>query len=208
MLRWIIAFSLALATSAAALPAQAQAQVWVPAWTASPAPDRLDGTPEAPVQFANQTVRQDMRLASSARALRFRISNELGQAPLHIGSASAHLTGTATAARPVTFNGRGEVVVPVGAALLSDPVAITAPALADVSLTVYFPDATAPAIAATTNTSMMPITVPNRPTYGAPSMVVDSQFMRLDMRSVSRTITPSIAARMAPMVEADTAFRS
>lgn len=144
MLRWITAFSLALATSAAALPAQAQ--VWVPAWTASPAPDRLDGTPEAPVQFANQTVRQDMRLASSARALRFRISNELGQAPLRIGSASAHLTGTATAARPVTFNGRGEVVVPVGAALLSDPVAITAPALADVSLTVYFPDATRPAV--------------------------------------------------------------
>ncbi|MEL3954183.1 GDSL-type esterase/lipase family protein [Stenotrophomonas bentonitica] len=144
MLRWITAFSLALATSAAALPAQAQ--VWVPAWTASPAPDRLDGTPEAPMQFANQTVRQDMRLASSARALRFRISNELGQAPLRIGSASAHLTGTATAARPVTFNGRGDVVVPVGAALLSDPVAITAPALADVSLTVYFPDATRPAV--------------------------------------------------------------
>lgn len=144
MLRWITAFSLALATSAAALPAQAQ--VWVPAWTASPAPDRLDGIPDAPVQFANQTVRQDMRLASSARALRFRISNELGQAPLHIGSASAHLTGTATAARPVTFNGRGEVVVPAGAALLSDPVAITAPALADVSLTVYFPDATRPAV--------------------------------------------------------------
>ncbi len=144
MLRWITAFSLALATSAAALPAQAQ--VWVPAWTASPAPDRLDGTPEAPMQFANQTVRQDMRLASSARALRFRISNELGQAPLRIGSASTHLTGTATAARPVTFNGRGDVVVPVGAALLSDPVAITAPALADVSLTVYFPDATRPAV--------------------------------------------------------------
>lgn len=144
MLRWITAFSLALATSAAALPAQAQ--VWVPAWTASPAPDRLDGTPEAPMQFANQTVRQDMRLASSARALRFRISNELGQAPLRIGSASAHLTGTATAARPVTFNGRGDVVVPVGAALLSDPVAITAPALADVSLTLYFPDATRPAV--------------------------------------------------------------
>lgn len=144
MLRWITAFSLALATSAAALPAQAQ--VWVPAWTASPAPDRLDGTPEAPVQFANQTVRQDMRLGSSARALRFRISNELGQAPLHIVGASAHLTGTATAARPVTFNGRGEIVVPVGAALLSDPVAITAPALADVSLTLYFPEATRPAV--------------------------------------------------------------
>lgn len=144
MLRWITAFSLALATSAAALPAQAQ--VWVPAWTASPAPDRQEGTPEAPVQFAHQTVRQDMRLASSARALRFRISNELGDAPLKIGGASAQLTGTASTPKLVTFNGRSEVVVPVGAALLSDPVAMTVPALADVSLTVYFPEPTKPAV--------------------------------------------------------------
>ena len=64
MLRWTTALSIALATSAAALPAHAQ--VWVPAWTASPAPDRQDGTPEAPVQFAHQTVRQDMRLGTSA----------------------------------------------------------------------------------------------------------------------------------------------
>jgi hypothetical protein len=67
---------------------------------------------------------------------------------------------------------------------------------------------TAPAIAATTNTSMMPITVPNRPTYGAPSMVVDSQFMRRPCARCSRTITPSMEARMAPMVAFDTAFRS
>ena len=88
MLRWITALSFALATSAAALPTQAQ--VWVPAWTASPAPNRQDGTPEAPVQFSNQTVRQDMRLASSATALRFRITNELGVAPGHIGGAPPH----------------------------------------------------------------------------------------------------------------------
>ncbi|WP_282294962.1 GDSL-type esterase/lipase family protein [Stenotrophomonas sp. PS02289] len=144
MLRWTTALTLALATGALALPAQAQ--VWVPAWTASPAPDRLDGTPEAPVQFANQTVRQDMRLASSATALRFRISNELGAVPLHIGGASAQRVGTASPARLVTFNGRADVVVPVGAALLSDPVAMQVPALGDVSLTVYFPDAARPAV--------------------------------------------------------------
>ncbi len=144
MLRWITALSFALATSAAALPTQAQ--VWVPAWTASPAPDRQDGTPEAPVQFANQTVRQDMRLASSATALRFRITNELGVAPLHIGGATAQRTGTATPAKLVTFNGRSEVTVPVGAVLLSDPVPMAVPALADVSLTVYFPEPTQPAV--------------------------------------------------------------
>ena len=78
MLRWTTALSIALATSAAALPAHAQ--VWVPAWTASPAPDRQDGTPEAPVQFAHQTVRQDMRLASSATA--FTVLKWLGVAYL------------------------------------------------------------------------------------------------------------------------------
>ncbi|MGY8563425.1 GDSL-type esterase/lipase family protein [Paracidovorax citrulli] len=144
MLRWITALSFALVTSAAALPTQAQ--VWVPAWTASPAPDRQDGTPEAPVQFANQTVRQDMRLASSATALRFRITNELGVAPLHIGGATAQRTGMATPAKLVTFNGRSEVTVPVGAVLLSDPVPMAVPALADVSLTVYFPEPTQPAV--------------------------------------------------------------
>ena len=144
MLRWITALSFALVTSAAALPTQAQ--VWVPAWTASPAPDRQDGTPEAPVQFANQTVRQDMRLASSATALRFRITNELGVAPLHIGGATAQRTGMATPAKLVTFNGRSEVTVPVVAVLLSDPVPMAVPALADVSLTVYFPEPTQPAV--------------------------------------------------------------
>ncbi|ASR42257.1 GDSL family lipase [Xanthomonas citri pv. mangiferaeindicae] len=144
MRRWITGFSIALAFGAAALPVHAQ--VWVPAWTASPAPDRREGTAEAPLQFANQTVRQDMRLASSATALRFRISNELGEAPLRIGGASVRLTGTASPANPVTFDGRSEVVVPIGAAMLSDPVPMVVPALGDVSLTVYFPDATAPAV--------------------------------------------------------------
>ncbi|HVJ39207.1 MAG TPA: SGNH/GDSL hydrolase family protein, partial [Stenotrophomonas sp.] len=51
MQRWILALALIVGSAAAPL----HAQVWVPAWTASPAPDRKDGTPEAPVQFADQT---------------------------------------------------------------------------------------------------------------------------------------------------------
>lgn len=51
---------------------------WVPAWIASATPDRLDGGADTPLQFADETVRQDMRLGSAAVALRVRISNELG----------------------------------------------------------------------------------------------------------------------------------
>ncbi|WP_454830470.1 SGNH/GDSL hydrolase family protein [Pseudoxanthomonas wuyuanensis] len=138
----VLGFALALAATAQA----ARPQAWVPAWIASPAPDRRDGPPEAPLQFDNQTVRQDMRLGASAQALRFRISNELGDAPLVLGGASARIAGDTAAALPVLFDGRTEVTVPPGAALLSDPVDLSAPAFADVSLSLYYPQPTRPAV--------------------------------------------------------------
>jgi len=143
MQRWIIAVGLLVTGAVAAQPPHAP--VWVPAWTASPAPDRKDGTPEAPVQFADQTVRQDMRLGTSAQALRFRISNELGDTPLKLVLVSAQLAGQGKPV-PVTVDGRSEITVPVGAALLSDPVPLAAPALSEVSLTTYFPEATHPVV--------------------------------------------------------------
>ena len=134
--------------AAAALTAAggAAAEVWVPLWTASPAPDRRDGTPEAPLQFNAETVRQDMRLGASADALRFRISNELGDAPLHVSHLAVRKVGQAGGALPVLFNGRSDIVVPVGAALISDPVALAVPAFADVALSLYFPEPTRPAV--------------------------------------------------------------
>lgn len=123
----------------------ASAQVWSPVWTASPAPDRKDGTPEAPVQFAGQTVRQDMRLGASARALRLRVSNELGAAPLRVADMRLGLTGEA-GTTPVLFDGRGEVVIPVGSVLVSDPVAVEAPAFSLVSVSLRFPEPTRPAV--------------------------------------------------------------
>lgn len=141
MHRWIIALALIVGSASAPL----HAQVWVPAWTASPAPDRKDGKPEAPVQFADQTVRQDMRLGTSADALRFRLSNELGTTPLKLVLVSVRLAGQGDVL-PVTVDGRSEITVPVGAALLSDPVRLKAPAMSEVSLTLYFPEPTHPAV--------------------------------------------------------------
>ncbi len=123
----------------------ASAQVWSPVWTASPAPDRKDGTLEAPVQFAGQTVRQDMRLGASVRALRLRVSNELGDAPLRVADMRLGLVGEGGTA-PVLFDGRSEVTIPVGSVLISDPVALDAPAFAQVSVSLRFPDPTRPAV--------------------------------------------------------------
>ncbi|WP_205570734.1 SGNH/GDSL hydrolase family protein [Brevundimonas naejangsanensis] len=136
---------MAAALVAAAGATTASAQVWTPVWTASPAPDRKDGTPEAPVQFEGQTVRQDMRLGASVRGIRLRISNELGDAPLRV--ADMRVSGPDEAATtPVLFDGRSEVVIPVGSVLVSDPVALQAPAFSQVSVSLRFPEATRPAV--------------------------------------------------------------
>jgi len=130
-----------------AVPATAQdAAHWVPAWIASPTPDRLDGPGGSSLQFERQSVRQDMRLGTAAQALRFRISNELGTAPLRIGAASVRLADAAQPAQAVLFGGRAEAVLPPGGVVLSDPVALRVPALAEVALTLYFPDAVRPAV--------------------------------------------------------------
>ncbi|WMJ69180.1 GDSL-type esterase/lipase family protein [Stenotrophomonas sp. 24(2023)] len=145
MQRWITLLSLALGAAVVA-PATQAAPVWVTAWTASPAPDRKDGKPGEPVQFAAQTVRQDMRVGSRGDALRLRISNELGTAPLHVEDIRVRLKEGKGAAVPVTVDGRHAIDVPVGAALLSDPVALPLAALQQISVTAWFPQPTQPAV--------------------------------------------------------------
>ncbi|MGN7099493.1 SGNH/GDSL hydrolase family protein [Brevundimonas diminuta] len=137
--------ALALAGAAWSAAGAAAAQVWSPVWTASPAPDRKDGTPEAPVQFAGQTVRQDMRLGASVRALRLRVSNELGDAPLRVVDMRLGREGE-TEMAPVLFDGRDEAVIPVGSVLISDPLALEAPAFSQVSVSLRFPEPTRPAV--------------------------------------------------------------
>ncbi|WP_313445879.1 GDSL-type esterase/lipase family protein [Stenotrophomonas indicatrix] len=145
MQRWITLLSLAIGTAVAA-PVALAAPVWVTAWTASPAPDRKDGSADAPVQFAAQTVRQDMRLGSKGDALRLRISNELGTSPLHVEDVRLRLRDGKAAALPVTVDGRTSIDVPVGAALLSDALPLRVAALQEISVTAYFPQPTRPAV--------------------------------------------------------------
>lgn len=119
------------------------AQVWVPAWTAPATFDRNAPGPETSVQFADQTVRQDVQMASAAKAVRIRFSNELGAAPLILGAVSAGL-GNAPAAQ-VLFDGSATATILPGASLLSDPVEVSVAAFADLTVTFYLPEPTRPA---------------------------------------------------------------
>lgn len=135
-------FSVAVAALSILLSAPAHAQsgrsVWTPIWTASAAPARFDLAEGVPLLHRNQTIRQDIRLGGSAEALRIRLSNELGAAPLRIRSVSAATEATAPVA--VTFSGETDVTLAPGVTLLSDPIGARVPAFGRLIITMHVPD--------------------------------------------------------------------
>ncbi|ADL02200.1 SGNH/GDSL hydrolase family protein [Brevundimonas subvibrioides] len=115
--------AIALMLALVGTPALAQqASAWRPAWIAAPAPPRFDGPPEAPLGYLDQTIRQDIRLGVAADVVRLRISNEVGLEPLALDTVTA--TGPDGVVRPVTFSGARDIALPIGVALLSDPLPI------------------------------------------------------------------------------------
>ncbi len=130
------------------LAATAQAPTWVGTWGASPLPPsaataRFPATPG----FANQTIRQIVRLSAGGDRLRLRLTNEFGAQPLRVGAvriALADGTGALVAGteRVVKFAGKGGATIPAGAPLVSDPVELRVADLASLSVSLYFPDDT------------------------------------------------------------------
>jgi lysophospholipase L1-like esterase len=81
------------------------------------------------------------------KKVRVRVSNELGTAPLRIGAAHVALRqgGASIAAgtdRMLTFGGAPSITVPAGAPVLSDPVDLDVPRLADLAVSLYLPEKT------------------------------------------------------------------
>ena len=117
---------------------------WVGSWGAPPA------FPNGP-EVTNQTIRQVVRLSLGGRAVRVRLSNEMGSGPLVIGAARLAKPGTAAGSidpatdRVLTFAGRPGVTVPPGAPVLSDPVIMDVAALDQLAVSLYVPRDTGPA---------------------------------------------------------------
>lgn len=103
-----------------------------------------------PFQYHQQTIRQVARLSIGGAKLRVVLSNEGSAVPLHIGSArvARHAQGSATVPgtdRPLLFGGQAATTVPPGARWVSDPVDLQLPALAEVAVSLYLPQPSAPA---------------------------------------------------------------
>ncbi len=119
---------------------------WVGTWAASPQGGIASSSPEVK-QFRNKTLRQVVRVSMGGDTVRVRFSNEFGRDPLVIGAARIALSSGGPdivegTSRPLTFSGASSITVPVGAPVLSDPVALHVPPLSDLAISLYLPDST------------------------------------------------------------------
>lgn len=116
---------------------------WVGTWAMAPA------SSEAGVTISDLTVRMNPRVSLGGDTIRVRISNAYGLAPLAIGPATVGLRAEGpsmvpSSVRPLTFGGSPTLTIATGALAISDPVQLTIPALADLSVSVYIPGTLTP----------------------------------------------------------------
>ena len=133
-------------------------ETWVGAWTtalvgrpavvAPPAGGAVPG-PAAPPRCRPSATRRCGRSSARASAgtrLRVVLSNTFGTAPLEIGGAHVALRDkeaaiAAQSGRRLTFSGRASFTIPAGAVIVSDPVDLAVPPLADLAIDVFVPGA-------------------------------------------------------------------
>ncbi len=98
-------------------------------------------------ELGGRTLRQIVRLSLGGERIRIRLANTFGEEPVTIGAARVALRdgdeGIDPATdRQATFSGLPSITIPAGAVVLSDPVALAVPDLAEVAVSLYFPDPT------------------------------------------------------------------
>jgi lysophospholipase L1-like esterase len=123
---------------------------WVGTWAASmhaPSAGFGEEFPSQFFEFDDQTVRQIVRTSVGGDQVRVRLANTFGDVPLVIGAARLALRETGERINPasdrvLTFSGSPSVTIPPGALVVSDPVALTVPALSELAVSIYFPEPT------------------------------------------------------------------
>jgi lysophospholipase L1-like esterase len=148
--RWTFLHALLLSLLLTVHAGAAEDGRWVGTWAASPFGFQPFDPGPPPGPFADQTLRQKLRISVGGQRLRIRLSNELGATPLTIGAATVALASTDAAVQPaslrtMTFGGATSVTIPPGAPLLSDPVDLAVPDLAELAVSLYLPDESDPA---------------------------------------------------------------
>lgn len=123
---------------------------WVGTWAAAPnipGEGIEDFLSSQIFTFDDQTLRQIVRISAGGDQVRIRLSNVFGTEPIAIGGASVALlndTGAfdADSQQPLTFSGLPGVAIPPGALVLSDPTPLETPSLAELAISLFFPEST------------------------------------------------------------------
>ncbi|HYZ42131.1 MAG TPA: SGNH/GDSL hydrolase family protein, partial [Stellaceae bacterium] len=110
---------------------------WVGTWTTAPAPAESGA-------FSNHTLRMNARVSIGGERLRVRISNAYGSRPLLVGAAYVGLRNAGPAVigdtnKKLTFGSDEAATIAAGAFVISDPVNLDLPPLADVAVSIYLP---------------------------------------------------------------------
>jgi lysophospholipase L1-like esterase len=129
----------------AASPQQVRALPAPPPGAQAPAAPAAPARPRAISSFNNQTVRMVVRTSIGGNRLRVQFSNAYGTTPLAVGAAHVALHGKDSGIMPgsdhaLTFDGKTKASIPAGAVLLSDPVDLQLPKLADLAVSIYIPE--------------------------------------------------------------------
>jgi lysophospholipase L1-like esterase len=144
----ISAIALLCALAAASVHAATPPAHWTGSWAAAPV-----AAPAASADLGPQgtTYRDIVHLSLGGNALRLRLSNEFGPAPLTLAAVRVALSAGADAIQPgtshtVTFGGLDTVTLPAGAAILSDPVAMPVKPFANLAVSLFLPPQTGVAL--------------------------------------------------------------
>jgi lysophospholipase L1-like esterase len=114
---------------------------WVGTWAASP----FDGDPWHTIPtLVDSTLREIVHTSIAGKTLRVRFTNEFGTEPLRIDAATIALstdaaTIDAASLHNLAFHGAASIVIPPGAAALTDPVDMATPASANLAISLYLP---------------------------------------------------------------------
>ena len=137
--RFSAALAMALAASMTALPTgqTPNGPRWVTAWGSA---HRALGED----LVTNATVRMIARVTIPGDAVRVRLSNVYGTEPMTVGRASVGLRArggalVAGSARPLTFSGSPQVLIPPGGTVTSDPAPFRVRAQQDMAVSLYVP---------------------------------------------------------------------
>lgn len=144
MVPWLFLFALALLSprsTGATSGNDKKLGHWVGTWATSPQLADLAEQPPAP-GFVDSTLRQIVHVSVGGTKIRVRFSNAFGKTaltigPVHVAKAVGGGAIQAESDKPLTFDKRSSVTIPVGALVYSDALDFELAPLSDLAITIY-----------------------------------------------------------------------